>query len=568
MATFTIPNSQKQIRQVNRSETIGELGETFGIDLNRKFGKIYPSKKLIKVLDEVTHLGNSSPVAFAIFDNRYYLLTDDDPYYCSLTNDPTVATNWTEDTNVTSAIESDSDMVVFGGLLLISNGGSSIYSLTDTGTFANNWQSGKISGLTNAGQMHVTRGGQETLIVCNGNNVKYYNTTGGSYTISLQSDLSATCVSSGVSAVWVGTESTSDGDAYVYEFYIGDIITVTDSSGAVISSAPAARNAYKIEGTKVMSMEVIDNIPYIITEKGNLQAFNGSGFSTVTSFPFANTTEVISTAAVHPKGMKSHNDSLYINISTERRSDTQQDYVGGCPSGIWEYNRTTGQLHHRFAFAEDNTEYGARETENASSGPIMIIDNEHALILAGAASGKSTATTGMYADIGTPYGYFKTIEIESDSVQDVYEKIYAKAKTLAANESIQIKYRTEKHDPVTVDGHMASARQINTTDAVGSIDENWIAIDIHSGVIAQVVSVTGGTTKQIIVSSDFNTTGDSCRVEFQNWRDVTDLYETADGEFKQWGGLSTNPWIQFLVILDGDIELRQFMVKSNVKNEV
>lgn len=568
MATFTIPNSQGQIRQNNRSETFGELVETFGIDLNRKFGKIYPSKKLVKVLDEVTHLGGSYPIAFTIFDNRYYLLTDDDPYYCSLNSDPTDPANWTEDTNVTSAIATDSDMVVFGGLLLFTSGGSSIYSLTDTGTFANNWHSGKITGLSNASQMHVIRGGQETLIICNGSNVKYYNTAGGEYTISLQSDLSATCIASGVSAVWVGTESTSDGDAYVYEFYIGDIINVLDANGAVVDSVPAARNAYKVEGTKVMSMEVIDNVPYIITEKGNIQAFNGSGFSTVTSFPFANTTEVISTQAVHPKGMKSHNDSLYINISTERRSDTQPDYVEGCPSGIWEYNRTTGQLHNRFIFVESDTEKGARETDSTSTGPVMIIDNDYALLLAGASLGKSLATAGMYADIGTPYGYFKTVEIESDTVQDAYESIYAKAKTLAGTESIKIKYRTEKHDYITVDGYMASNREINTINDVTGVDENWIAIDIYSGAIAQVVSVTGETTKTITVDADFLTEGDASRIEFQNWRDVAEEYLTADGEVKRWGGFGTNPWIQFMVILDGAIELRQFMVKSNAKNEV
>lgn len=564
MSTFQIPNTKGQTRQNNRSDTFGELMETFNIDLNRKFGKIFPSKKLVKVLDEDTHLDEGDVVAFEFYSGDYYLATDGD-LYRSTSGDPTDPDNWSEVTQITTTLSRGTDLVVFGGLLLMSVD-NDVMSWNGS-TFDNNWWN-DLSGsptLSDATQMHVHRGGQETLFVLNGNKVHYYNSTAGFSTVTLQTDFVATCVTSGVNAIWVGVESESGSNAYVYEIYIGE----TDSF-----STPIARNAYKIEGTKVMSIEVVDNIPYIITEKGNIQAFNGAGFSTVASFPFANTTEVINKSAVHPKGMKLHNDSLLINIATERRSQNQTDYVEGCPSGIWEFNRITGQLHHRFAFADTDTDKGATETDGSNSGPIFIIDNEYGLLFAAGENDASGSTSGMYADIGSQYGYFKTVEINSDTIQDAYERVYAKAKTMADGESIELKYRTRKLDSVFCDGAMLGTTQFNTTDDISAItaDENgtynWEVTDIHSGRFAQVTNVVkNASTYEVFVDTPIGTDGDTNRFEFQNWTDSTETYTSDDGEVKSWGEFGVNPWIQFKAILNGAIELRQFMSKGNSKQE-
>lgn len=572
MSTFQIPN-QGQIRQSNRSDTNGELLETFSIDLNKRFGKIYPSKKLLKILDEDTHFNSSIPVAFEIFDGKYWVLTDDDPYTCSLTQDPTDPSNWSEFTAVTGSLALDSDMVVFEDLLLISNGSSAIYSVNTSGTYSGTWSSGKFTSLTDVGQMHVHKGGQATVFVCNGTTVKSYNSTAGEFTYSLSSDLKSTCIDSGVNAVWVGTESTSGGNAYVYEIYPGEVLNVTDKDGVVVDTVPVPRNAYKVEGTRVMSIEVIDNVPYIVTEKGNIQAFNGAGFSTVASFPFANTTEVISKQAVHPKGMKLHNDSLYINISTERRSSTQNDYVAGCPSGVWEFNRLTGQLHHRFSFSEDDTYYGAIETDRGNNGPIIILDNEYAMLLVG--SEVEGDISGVFSDTGSKYGWFKTIEIQSESIQDAYERVYLKAKTMTGDDNITMKYRTVKKDSVFCSGTPITTTRFNTTDDISAVTANadgtydWVVIDTRGGFIAQVTNISNSTsTYTVTTDSKIGNATYGSRYEFQHWKNITGQYDSSKGEVTSFGDFGTNPWIQFWVLLDGDIELRQFLAKGNSKQEI
>jgi hypothetical protein len=327
-----------------------------------------------------------------------------------------------------------------------------------------------------------------------------------------------------------------------------------------------------------MSIDVLNGLPHIVTEQGNVQAFNGAGFTTVAVFPFANTTETIKTSAVHPKGMRAHNNSLYINISTERRADTLDDYVPNCPSGVWEYNSLTQQMHHRFAFVDVDTNNGALETNSALIGPLSILDNEYALLLAStqqAGQGSGGSQSGMFADIGSQYGWFKTIEIESGSVDDAFEAVYAKAKTMAVGESVVVKYRTVKKDSVFASGALANTTTFNTTGDLSAITANtdgeydWELTDIHTGRVAQVVSVTqSSSTYSVVIDQTIGAADTLVRAEFQNWTQSSTSYLPADGEIKQLGGFGSNPWVQLKVYLNGAIELRQLMVKSNTKHGV
>ena len=572
MSTFSIPDSAGQIIQANRSETRGSFVEAFSLDINKKFGKINTSKKMIQVLDDDDDLGGGYPVAFAIFDGYYYCLSSDDLVRCLTSDDPTDSSNWSSVSEITSAVTSDSDLAVFDDLLLITSGGN-IYSLTTGDVFASNWDSGKIT--NSAGNftiMHVYRGSGDYVFIAEDNFVHYYNSTAGELIVQLQADQLVSSINSGVNRVWVGVESTSDSNAYVYEIVPNAITQIKNSSGTVVDVTAAAENAYKVEGTKVMSIEMIDNVPYILTEKGNLQAFNGAGFSTVTSFPFANTTEVISKDAVHHKGMKLHEESLFINISTERRSSLASDNVPGCPSGIWEYNRVTGQLHHRFAFADTDNDNGTLETQSVR-GPLMVIDNEYATLLAGAENDGSDVS-GVFADTGSQFGWFKTIEIETDSVMAAYERAYAMAKTMSSGESVSIKYRLVKKDPVMASGSLLDSTTFNTTDDLSGITADsdgvyhWQLMDIHTGKMAQVTNVESSSgTYSVTVDGSIGTAGASVRAMFENWSKVNDTYTSADAEFKSWGGFGSNPWVQFFVVLDGAIEMRRFVVSSNVQHE-
>ena len=583
MATDTIPNSQGQIRQFNRGDTQGELWATFNCDLSSNLGKIKTSKKLEKVLDAAIDLGDDFIQAFEIYSNRYYLATDSDVYKCLLTDDPTVAANWSEETGIVGQSDDFStDMAVFNNLLLISVD-ADIISWNGTADDPDWWTTVAIGGDTGAAltpnyphMMNVHRGGAETLFVTDRNKVRYANEGAGHSTVTLQEDLVASCVASGVNAAWVGTYSESGARAYVYEIHVGE----------QIDGVAVARNAFEVEGRAVLSIEVINNVPYIITETGNLQAFNGAGFTTVASFPFAYTQEVLSGVRpggvigasnlrpIHPRGMRVHNENLYINLNSTgaETATTAGDFPDRTFSGIWEYSRESG-LSHRHAFAESSTQNGALTGDR--SGPILILDNPETFLLA--AGEPTDGTNGMYAESSTPNtGFFITPEYESGTITDTFKAAYCKAKRMTGSENITLKYRylkslkqVGKKDREFADITFAETNVINTADTLNNVevgDEVTFITGTNAGKMVHITKIDPGTTvNSITLDTAIGIVGESVRVVLENWKLHPDSYTSAQGEVKEFGVAETAPWIQYKVVLDGDIEFRQFMSKTNAK---
>jgi hypothetical protein len=366
MSNFQIPN-RGLIRVAKRSETEGEILESFSVNINNPIGKIKSSRTLTKVLDE-TDFSDDRVQALAVYykqgsvlSPRYYAIANGEVLQCSVTNDPTDASNWSVENGIaTSGFGDETDAVVFDDLLLISR--SQDILSWNASTDDNNWGTtvANLPALTAdyPHTMHAHSGnGGEFLFVTDANKVHYTEILSGSgnaSTVTLAKDRVACCVDSGISATWVGTYSNSNNKALVYEIYTGEQIDGT----------PVARNAFEIDGRAVLSISVLNNIPYIVTDKGNIQAFNGAGFITVAQLPFSgssfvfdgmrigNVNEDNNERPVHPKGMKAHNDSIFISINTESENlgFSQDPYATNTPSGIYEYNTLTGQLHHRYSF--------------------------------------------------------------------------------------------------------------------------------------------------------------------------------------------------------------------------
>ena len=108
MGTFRIPNSAGQIVISDRSETTGQILESFSIDINNPFGKIKPSNKLVKILDE-TVLDDDRVQALAVYKKQgsvsapeYYAITSGFVSTCATTQDPTDASNWSEENSIST----------------------------------------------------------------------------------------------------------------------------------------------------------------------------------------------------------------------------------------------------------------------------------------------------------------------------------------------------------------------------------------------------------------------------------------------------------------------------------
>lgn len=581
MSTFSIPNAQGQIRQANKGDLYGELWASHNIDLNSNPGKILASRPLKRIATD-TNLSAADVVAVHIHEGKFYFATTDTVYDCSVSDDPTVWANWSEIVTLgTEDLGFETDMVTFGNLLLISLGTDIMSWIPATSTKDDNWWVTTISGtaltVDKPHMMHVHRGGQETLFVTDGNLVRYYNATAGHSTVTLDASMTASCITSGVDATWVGTYTESSEYAYVYEIYVGE----------EIASVPVARRAYRIDGRAVLAMDVIDNVPYIITDKGHIQAFSGSGFKTVASFPFAHKSVLLDgirpgliqdtsiSRPVHPKGMRTSGDSLFIFINT-RNEDTDFDethYVVDerSPGGVWEYNATTGALNHRFSLCHATTDAG--QHTYSRSTPLLIVDNQFTRILCGGEPEIGASAVGLFGEDRTtaPEAYFITPEISADTIQESWEKVILKARTLADTESIEIKYRTSKNPAYP---YYNSVTWLNATQFV-STDTTWVSVEVgdeveiitgvDGGRLCHITRIELGTTNIITVDESHGALNQVNVVRVQNWKRIPTTYTSADGEFKSIGVTKTTPWVQFKVVLNGAIEFRSLTNKGNAK---
>lgn len=588
MVTYKIPNINGQIRQSNKGDIYGELWGTFNIDLTSSPGKIKTSCQLYTSLS-AENMVNRNLYASCIYNGYIYNILSNSTYQrIPSWRNPRLSSNWQTSTGQPSAI-STSDAVVYDGKLLVST--STNISMNDNASTPNwdiDWWTTVISGAAlDTGKPHVmdvSNIGQETLFITDGNLVRYYNTTAGHSTVTLAEHFVACSMATDYKATFVGTYSNS-GNARVYEIYVGE----------QIDSVPVARNSYAVDGTAVLSMDVIDGVVYIVTDRGHIQQFNGVAFVTVASFPFAFDSVAIDGMStgdiafsnidrgIHPKGMRAYGKSLLININTNNQliddlasnpidnDDVFNNVVVNerSASGVWEYSTETGTLNHRYALKYSENQVGAHRLQN--SAPLLVLDNQYTRILT---AGRITDTrTDIFVENPdqVPTSYFITPEIDSDTVQDALEHLVIKLNNLNEGESIEIKYRTSKTKgyPLYTQGTFLDARTINTKDNLSTVavgDEIELIDGNYAGKMAHVVAINASeSVYSIVLDRDIATAGEVCYARFQNWKLVTFENNT---DWLKLGTNNTSTWAQFKIVMTGDIEIRGLISKGTAKTQM
>lgn len=595
MSTFEAPNREGLFRQVNQGDTLGELWSTFNIDLSTSYGKLKTSKCLSPTLSEAK-MDNDDIQAMGVFDGYYYAFgTGGRRMYLSSVRNPRNSGAWVSNSISPFDTGSETDAVVFDGKLLVSTG-TDIASFDDiTGSPDVDYWTNVLSGddlTVNVPHiMNVSRLREETLFVTDGNKVRYFQKPDEHSTIYLATHLTACCIASDAYATWVGTYS-GEGNAMVYEIYEDETATVFDPGSSAVANIPVARRSYPINGSAVLSMDIVDGVPYIVTDKGHIQTLNGRSFVTVAEFPFAmdgvslagltlgNIDEDNTVRAIHPKGMRADNRSLFININTDNQLITD---LAGNPiddddifenvvvnprssSGIWEYNLDTGILNHRYAFTNADTQNGFHRHQ--SSGPLLITKNQYTRILA--ASRLQSGRTDIYAEDpnGTPFGYFITREINSETIQDGWEKLAIK-KDVLNNETIDVKYRTNKKTkiPKYNEANWTGAKTFVVEEVIDDTAEVGFLVEIvdgyGAGKLSHITEIsTSATTTSITVEDEIGSNGESGYIRIWNFK----KFNMDDFEQHQTGGLSeATEWVQFMVVLNGMVEVRQMFNKGSAK---
>lgn len=573
MSTKKTPNNSKQWVQSNNGDYEGNLWETFNIDLDSNPGTLKVSKKLQQILGD-TELLSDVVQALNIHDGNYYLATTNQLFKCSVNNDPTTGSNWTTVADFTST-ETDftTDMTSFGGLLLVSY--DTNISSWD-GTIQNSSWGTAVAGFSSIDSnyvhtMDVLRTGNDTLFYTNGDEVKYYNAAAGAASIALDANMVANCLTPSLDRMWCGAYTEVEDSGYVYELRVGDT---------------SAFQAYEIEGRVALSMFTYRNTPFVITELGYIQVYNGAGFETIAQFPWATQSRVLegcrpglvqdtpSGKGIVPKGVKVRGQYAYILVQNQDEYGEGDNLIGErSPSGIWVLDLQSYSLTHRYSFSNGSNDYGWMKISRP--GPILVTNTPETRILAGAEIG--ITNEGLWGE-GTeePQGSVTLTRHESDSIADTFEKFVTKIDTLSGTNAIKYKYRTTV-DPTTPllvrDITWLDETTFTTTDqSITTAMEGYeVAIEAGyaSGNFPHITNVETGTTVTVTVDESIGLLNETSDIRVNNWQRIDDNFVAEDGEHKDIGGVDgVHPFAQFRAVLTGNITVREFISKSNSKEEL
>ena len=579
MSTQKIPNSQKQIIQSNDGDYKGNLWSTFNIDLDSNPGTIKTSKKLTKAVGSTTWGTDDVVQALQIHDGRYYIATTEDLFSCSVSNDPRVEANWSDVSSFNlEDFGFETDMTSFEGLLLISLG-TDIASW-DGSTKDDDWWTTVANGTAlttgvpvTGHTMDVLRSGRDTLFITDGSKIRYYNGVAAGTIIEIDSLLTANCMTPSLDRMWVGSYTEVGNHASVFEVQIGATNTLGD---------PAYNQSYEVDGRVCLTMWTYQNTPFVITERGFIQAFNGAAFQTVAQFPWANESKVMNgcrpgqvqdsptSRAIHPKGAKVKGKYCYIYVNTEDEFNPSNKLDSRSPSGVWVLDLETYSLTHRYSFNDATSIYGQQITDR--SGPLLITNTPETRIMVGASV---EDVKGIWMESNeVNQGYFTTTRHESNSIADAFESFTVKMDTLDTDESIVTKYKDASvpNFPLTLENiTWLNATQFTTTNALTNVevgDEVEIILGAYAGELCQVTAIQGTTTKTVTVDKELGTLNDISDIQIDRYKLINPDGDVG-GEYLKYGAVDgSSPSRQYKVVMKGDVTLREVISKSNSKEEL
>lgn len=570
MSTQRVPSRDKKVIQSNDGDYQGNVWETFNIDLDSNPGAIKTAPRLEAVLD-TTQFSTDVIQALTIHDSLYYAISNDRVYKCSTNSDPTDSSNWSSESTLgLEDLGVETDSTSFLGKLLISLGTDIM--TWDGSTKDDDWWTVTISGTALTANyphtLEVLRTGVDTVFVTDKNVVRYYNATAGHTGITLDELLVANTLAPSLDRMWAGTYTEVEQNALVYELLVGD---------------DTANQAYQIDGRACLAMFVYANTPFVVTEKGYIQMFNGAGFVTVAQFPWALDSKVMKGArpglvqasptalAIHPKGVKVTGHYAYIYVNAEDEYSTSDDLLNRRGySGVWVLDLREFSLTHKYALTAASTDYGTAKIDR--SGPLLITNTPQTRIMVG---GEVNSLPGVWMEsAATNQGWFVTTRHEAESVADVFDRAAIKADTLPSSATINVKNKDVERAnlPCIVNGiTWLDATRFTTTDALADVaegDEVQILAGYRAGYVANITKVDGTTTKTVTIDESIGAASETSDIQIDAFKKIDKEHTSDSKEYDTFGVSETAAFRQYKVVMKGNVTVRDLISKSTNKNEL
>lgn len=596
---FPATNQNYQYYQSNRSNVLGSLWSTMGIDLQSNLGVARLSPRLRINTAGVANQGRA--VAFRYVDNRWFAICGGRVFKNS---SPSLLSPFIEDTStgfITTYSADQSDLEFFNNELWATAQDKLMRkALNTTGT-----------GAWSVSTLLTGDAGHKLLYFKRLNRLYYFDqnkrihsvastgavSTSGDYTIDL-GDYTKGVLSTMVADsqnIWVATKHTVP--ASISNNVLGCSIFLWDGISAQFSEE------YPINASGILAM-AFDNKRQLhaFDSNGAILAFTGSGFEEVGRLPLNRQLLLLSAnieynSFVHPNGMVYTRNNTFMVLVNNTVEDNTLSIVENLPSGIWEWSKETGFVH-RQAVTYNNlsnttiTDYGQNRISNVGA---LVEANFPTTDTAGKATlicgvdyytnGINTLASGIFVDdpMNTiqKKGYMVTTWFSSNEIENTWDKFWATyRRLLSATDTIDVKYRSIEESPIEVAITWVNTTSFTTTTDVTAYAPTASGFNGTIGGEVEITQGTGGASTAHITSVVNNagtytvtldtaivgvTTG-TAKARFQKWikcypaKDISQVKS-----YSQWGIASTETRVQIKICFTftGDGEFYKSIIISN-----
>lgn len=333
-----IPNTEsKTWQQANNSDLFGNIASTRNITFDKK-GYLRLSNASRAALSSASDADlDEAAVFIRSADHGFWAGTHDAAF--EINKDTILGVAPAQE--VTAGVplgDTQTDATFASGLLIVTQD-------TDVDYYdpaANTWTDTNITLTATAGSQHPIEKfiSLASVAIADVNTVKLYAspftaTPTLQVTLTILADFYVTSLCYFNQNLYIGTINRYGGHAMLY---------VWNGYGT------AAQSAYEVDAGAVWDVCVHEDSVVLLTSRGQLLRFNGSGFTQLDAFPTFYTEIVPSdetNIAMYHNCLKSAGDVLFINFSG---SDATQK-VTGQPDGVWCYDSSLGFMYHRYALS-------------------------------------------------------------------------------------------------------------------------------------------------------------------------------------------------------------------------
>lgn len=534
--TFSLPDDKGQYSQPNRSDSVGDVFMTYGIDLDK--GRVEVSsgvKKLVNNDDNVDFSGYAASIGKYVGagSDKIFAISD----FAFSAGDTTPLGTWSKET---AGSEPDSgntimDSTLFDGLFLVSEA-ADIKSWNGT-TWASWWQTTLGQSALDLGRRHLLWVGADgNLYIVDVDGTKVYRVTPtgtvtktGAGTLDLSAtSYEITCAVTNSTRSWIGTKSLVGEDAAIIEWDMSP-------------SASTANKYHKVNAKNVVCIAIYNDIPIAILSTGKAKYFNGVSFvdfDRQMQFPVPEGYEMAEDDDfIHPNGWAIIDDLPHFLVAGNvEGTDGAENGAYYFPSGVWCLDPNIG-LYHRFALGaglSTQEDYGQMRINKV--GALYSLQSSDSKFLASyeyydaTGASKSTLVYHDAANTKPSRGFLMTAY--KYSFRELWKTVELFHKNLATGEKIRVYSRGEKTDVIGKQGVWSSTTKFHITGTGLDIqkgDVAFVKIGSGAGQLLRVDNVDETSALTVVTFTEANsfvTANDEGTCDFLNFRFMGEVAST------------------------------------------